>query len=75
MDCKGERQMEINLEKSPSGLSRSGILAPIDILSKCNLVYKQTVLMSNGLRENETVIQEELYTYIIILQENVIIPL
>lgn len=42
VDCKGERQMEINLEKSPSGLSRSGILAPIDILSKCNLVYKQT---------------------------------
>lgn len=67
--------MEINLGKSPSGLSRSCILAPIDILSKCNLVYKQAVLMSNGLRENETVIQEELYTYIIILQENVIIPL
>lgn len=67
--------MEItNLEESPSGLSRSGIIAPIDILSKYNLLYNQTVLMSNDLRKNKTVIEEEFYIYII-LQENATIPL
>lgn len=49
VDCNGERQMEItNLEEGPSGLSRSGITAPIDILSKCNLVYNQTIQWFRG---------------------------
>lgn len=52
VDSKGERQMEItNLDQSPSGLSRSGIIAPVDIVPKCNLVYNQSLLLSNGLGE------------------------
>lgn len=52
VDSKGERQMEItNLDQSPSGFSRSGIIAPVDIVSKCNLVYNQSLLLSNGLGE------------------------
>lgn len=56
--------MEIgNLEKSPSGLSRSGIIAPTDTLSKCNLVYNQSALMPNDLGENKTFRQEELHIH------------
>lgn len=45
--------MEIaNLEKSPAGLLTAGIIAPVDLLSKCNLVYNQSALMANSLGEN-----------------------
>lgn len=53
MNYLGERQMErTNLEKSPVGLSRAGIIALIDLLSKCNLVYNQSALMPNSFGEN-----------------------
>lgn len=40
-----------NLEESPAGLSRADIIAPIDLLSKCNLVHDQSALMPESFVE------------------------
>jgi len=45
--------MEIaNLEKSPAGLLRAGIIAPIDLLAKCKLVFNRSALMPSSFGEN-----------------------